>query len=94
MFPGNRLYCGGVNNLPSDLDPPATGPAVPGDMKKRALIVDQEDDAFGVEYDNTIGTKNTMRLDATTYEDAIVETKSFLGITENRDEEGTLWEID
>jgi len=63
-------------------------------MKKRALIVDQEDDAFGVEYDNTIGTKNTMRLDATTYEDAIVETKSFLGITENRDEEGTLWEID
>ena len=61
---------------------------------KRAIIVDQEDDAFGVEYDNTIGTRNTMRLEAATYEDAILETKSFLGITEDRDEHGTVWEID
>lgn len=61
---------------------------------KRAIILDQEDEAYGVEYDNTVGTRNTMRLEAATYEDAILETKSFLGITENCDEDGTVWEID
>ena len=55
--------------------------------------MDQEDETFGVEYDNTIGSKNTMRLEATTYEDAILEAKAFLGITEDRDEPGTVWEI-
>lgn len=61
---------------------------------KRAVILYQEDDSFGVEYDNTIGSKNTMRLEAQNYEDAIAETKSFLGITEDRDQDGTVWEID
>lgn len=61
---------------------------------KRAVILYQEDDSFGVEYDNTIGSKNTMRLEAQNYEDAIAEIKSFLGITEDRDQDGTVWEID
>jgi hypothetical protein len=83
-----------VNELPPSLDenaPPDASLPVP---VKRAVILYQEDEAFGVEYDNTIGTKNTMRLEATAYEDAILEIKSFLGITENRDEHGTVWEID
>jgi hypothetical protein len=35
-----------------------------------------------------------MRLEAATYEEAILEIKSFLGITEDRDADGTVWEID
>jgi hypothetical protein len=36
-----------------------------------------------------------MRLDALTYEKAILEAKSYLGINlENLDEAGTLWEIE
>jgi hypothetical protein len=62
---------------------------------KTARILDREDDTFGLEYDDTRGTKNTMRLDALTYEKAIREAKSFLGINaDNQDEDGTVWEID
>jgi len=82
-----------VNELPPSLDENADPVAPIQDPPKRAIILDQDDEAFGVEYDNTIGSRNTMRLEATTYEDAILEIKSFLGITENRDEAGTLWEI-
>jgi hypothetical protein len=88
------VYCHNVNELPAGLDKNATPVASPGNSMKRAIILDQEDEAFGVEYDNTIGTRNTMRLEATTYADAILEAKSFLGITENRDADGTVWEID
>jgi hypothetical protein len=83
-----------VNDLPPSLDGTVPSIVPLNRSLKRAIILDQEDDAYGVEYDNTIGTRNTMRLEATTYENAILETKSFLGITENRDEEGTVWEID
>ncbi len=83
-----------MNELPPGLDHKAAPAASLGHSMKRATILDQEGDAFGVEYDNTIGTRNTMRLEATTYEDAILEAKSFLGITENRDDDGTVWEID
>jgi hypothetical protein len=87
-------YAERVNDLTPDLEKDAT-PVVPlPNSLKRAIILDQEDEAYGVEYDNTIGTKNTMRLEATNYEDAVVETKSFLGITEGRDADGTVWEID
>ena len=49
---------------------------------------------FTLEYDTTIGTKHTMRLEATTYERAIREAKSFLGINENDcDEHGETWEV-
>jgi len=60
---------------------------------KRATIVDEEGDTFSLEYDTTVGTRNVMRLDAGTYDAAIREAKTFLGITEDRDEDGNLWEF-
>ena len=62
---------------------------------KTAKILDEENDGFGLEYDNTLGQRNTMRLDAHTYERAIREAKSYLGINEmNQDEDGAVWEIE
>jgi hypothetical protein len=62
---------------------------------KIGTILDLENDGFGLEYDNNLGKRNTMRLDAVTYEKAIRESKSFLGISlENLDAAGTLWEIE
>ena len=62
---------------------------------KIARILDQAHDTFGLEYDDTRGTKNTMRLDALTYEKAIREAKSFLGInSDNYDADGQLWEVE
>lgn len=62
---------------------------------KTARILDEESGGFGLEYDNTRGEKNTMRLDATTYEKAIREAKSFLSIDENNlDEHGIKWEVE
>ena len=62
---------------------------------KIARILDQESGAFGLEYDDTRGSKNMMRLDALTYEKAIREAKSFLGIDEdNHDEAGDLWHVE
>jgi len=62
---------------------------------KIARIFDQDAETFGLEYDNTVGKKNSMRLEATTYEGAIREAKSFLGINaENTDDEGALWELE
>jgi hypothetical protein len=62
---------------------------------KTARILEDEDDSFGLEYDNNLGQKNTMRLDAETYEKAVREAKSYLGINpENLDDDGTVWEIE
>jgi len=62
---------------------------------KTARILDQERGTFGLEYDNTRGEKNRMRLDSLTYEKAIREAKSFLGINDdNNDEDGTLWQVE
>jgi hypothetical protein len=62
---------------------------------KTARILDEEDDSFSLEYDNNLGQKNTMRLDAPTYERAVREARSFLGITpQSVDEDGTQWEIE
>jgi hypothetical protein len=62
---------------------------------KIAKILDQAHDTFGLEYDDTRGTKNRMRLDALTYEKAIQEAKSYLDINEdNLDPDGTLWEVE
>jgi len=62
---------------------------------KTARILEDEDDSFGLEYDNNLGQKNTMRLEAPTYERAVREARSFLGITpENLDGDGTEWEIE
>jgi hypothetical protein len=62
---------------------------------KIARILDGEDGAFGLEYDNTLGKKNTMRLDALTYETALREAKSFLGIkADNCDADGIPWDLE
>lgn len=62
---------------------------------KIARILDRNGGGFGLEYDNTVGKKNTMRLEAFTYEKAIREAKSFLGINANDlDTDGTLWDIE
>ncbi len=64
-------------------------------MNKTGKILDEAHGTFGLEYDNTQGKRNTMRLDALTYEKAIREAKSYLGIDEdNKDEDGALWEIE
>jgi hypothetical protein len=62
---------------------------------KTARILEEEDESFGLEYDNNLGQKNTMRLEAATYERAVREAKIFLGIgEENLDSDGTEWKID
>ena len=64
-------------------------------LMKTGRILDQDDGAFGLEYDDTRGTKYRMRLDARTYESAIREAKSFLGINhDNQDDDGDLWEVE
>ncbi len=65
------------------------------ELMKIATILDQAHGAFGLEYDNTIGKKHTMRLEALTYERAVVEARSFLGINDdNLDTDGTLWQVE
>jgi hypothetical protein len=60
-----------------------------------ARVVDEDPDGFRLEYDNTLGKKNVMRLEALTYERAIREAKSFLGIDAgDRDLDGTLWDLE
>jgi hypothetical protein len=60
-----------------------------------ATIFDQEHGGFGLEYDNSLGKKNTMRLDASTYERAIREAKSFLGVSnDDSDADGHRWVIE
>jgi hypothetical protein len=62
---------------------------------KIARIFDEDADTFAMEYDNTVGKKNRMRLEATTYEGAIREAKTFLGIdAENTDADGTVWQVE
>jgi hypothetical protein len=62
---------------------------------KLARILDWENDGFGLENENTLGKKNTMRLDAFTYEGAIREAKSYLGINvDNLDADGKVWELE
>jgi hypothetical protein len=60
-----------------------------------ATIFDQDHGGFVLEYDNSLGKKNTMRLDATTYEQAIREAKSFLGVrNDDNDADGHPWVIE
>jgi hypothetical protein len=62
---------------------------------KRATISEQNLGVFGLEYDNTLGKKHTMRLDATTYEKALREARSYLGISEDdHDEAGDQWAVE
>jgi hypothetical protein len=62
---------------------------------KRATILDEGPRQFALQYDNTLGRKNQMRLDAETYEHAIREARSFLGINEDdHDEAGDQWVVE
>jgi hypothetical protein len=62
---------------------------------KFGRILDEEGGSFALEYDDTRGQKNRMRLDALTYEGAIREARSFLGIqADDRDDDGDLWAIE
>ena len=62
---------------------------------KTARIFDEDGEGFGLEYENTLGEKNSMRLDASTYENAIREAKSFLGINaEDCDGDGVHWDLE
>lgn len=64
------------------------------DMLKTAIILEGDDDAFLLEYDNNLGQKNTMRLDAVNYHGAVHEAKSYLGVNdENLDGDGTEWKF-
>ena len=65
-----------------------------GPSVKMARVVDQ-DDGFGLEYDNTLGKKNVMRLEASSYEQALREAKSFLEIdSDGHDAHGVIWDIE
>jgi hypothetical protein len=67
-------------------------PQLPANL---ARVVDEEPDGFRLEYDNSHGKQNVMRLEAGTYEQAIREAKTFLGIdADGRDVDGTLWDLE
>ena len=77
----------------SAVEPAPASPPV--EVAKMARILEEEDGVFSLEYDNTRGEKNTMSLDAVTYPRALREARSFLGIDEdNRDDDGSLWDIE
>lgn len=80
----------------SSNEPAASGANVdtPRAMKC-ATISEQSRGVFGLEYDNTLGKKHTMRLDATSYEKALREARSYLGINEHdHDEAGDQWVVE
>jgi hypothetical protein len=62
---------------------------------KLAIIVEEAHAQFALEYDDTLGRKNRMRLEASTYLNAIREARSFLGINrDDRDEAGDQWGVE
>ena len=62
---------------------------------KFGRILDEEGGSFSLEYDNTLGKKLTMRLDAVSYERALREAKSYLGIdAESQDAAGDEWHLE
>jgi hypothetical protein len=78
----------------SDL-PEENGVIAPAGKISLAKILDQEDDSFCLEYPTHAGATTVMRLEAATYEGAIREAKAYLGIgDDDRDEKGSLWQID
>jgi hypothetical protein len=67
----------------------------PDCLMKTAIILEEETTVFLLEYDNNLGQKNTMRLDAADYAEAVREAKSFLGIDDqNVDGDGMEWKFD
>ena len=85
-------------DAPSDtLNEPAIAEVVEVSFKvpKCATVSEQESGVFTLEYDNTVGKKHSMRLDAGTYERALREARSYLGIDEDGlDEAGDQWVVE
>lgn len=62
---------------------------------KIARILDEPGGGFLLEYDNTLGRKQTMRLEALTYEAALREARSYLDIGDDaQDPEGAEWDLE
>ena len=62
---------------------------------KIARILDEPGGTFRVEYDNARGHKQTTRLEARTYEQALREARSYLEIgDDDRDSAGVQWDIE
>ena len=62
---------------------------------KIARILDEPGGTFRVQYDNARGHKQTTRLEAMTYEQALREARSYLEIgDDDRDSEGIQWDIE
>lgn len=91
----DRLEAGRTNDAPSARPFEQSAEWRKQKPMKYAAILDQGTDSFCLEYDDTIGRKNTMRLEAVTYDQAVREARAFLGIKENdRDEDGDLWLVE
>ena len=89
------LQCRVVVQLDGSITAPLREGRTEATNMKTARIFDMDAETFAVEYDNTIGKKHTMRLEATTYEDAIREARSFLGIdSADKDDDGTVWRVE
>jgi hypothetical protein len=62
---------------------------------KIGRILDERGGTFRLEYDDTLGHKQNMRLDAVSYELAVREAKSYLEISaSDRDAQGAEWDIE
>ena len=60
-----------------------------------ATILEQAGGIFCLEYEDTLGHKQTMRLEAHTYESALREAKAFLEISDNdHDSAGIQWDLE
>jgi hypothetical protein len=58
-------------------------------------VIQERAGIFSLQYENNRGEKNVSRLDAATYELAVREARSFLGIkADNQDEDGNLWDVE
>jgi CRISPR/Cas system-associated protein Cas7 (RAMP superfamily) len=79
-----------LSDLPGD-----NGAGNPTSNVKLARIVDQDDDTFCLEYPTRSGETTMMRLEASTYEGAIREAKTYLEVGEDdRDATGAVWQFD
>ena len=93
----NNLVAPTTDVPPDNLSEPAIAEVVEVSFKvpKCATVSEQESGVFTLEYDNTVGKKHSMRLDAATYEKALREARSYLGIDEGGlDEAGDQWVVE
>src|SRR5262245_56296840 len=66
----NSRFCGAKS-------PPSVGPILRRHCEmKLAIILEEGHAQFALEYDDTLGRKNRMRLEASTYSNAISEARS------------------